>query len=304
MGIGLNAFHLYSGDIRFTGEIRFLQQTIGASNSFSHLKLSSCMRFKYFFLFLLFFSSCKKEIQTTTQIFGHAGNGLNSSTSVYNENTKESIELCIETPGTKGVEIDIQFSKEGSAWCFHDVTLDEETNGEGYVSDKTDAELSSLEYKNGKTKLCRLTQIPTDFWGKEIVFDLREATKEGGVYHNDTIIDRFISECEMRFPTTLKTVVVNTNLFIDKFKTANYTVLIDAVSVEEYINFPGYALSDGISISTELITADEIKNFQQVGKKVLIFGARSPKYIRKSLKKNADIFLADDINATLIERYK
>lgn len=262
------------------------------------------MRFKYIFLTLILLVSCKKEIQTTTQIYGHAGNGLNSSTSVYNENTKEAIELCIETPGTKGVEIDIQFSKDGSAWCFHDIILDEETNGIGYISDKTDAELGSLEYKNGNSKLCRLTQIPTDFWGKEIMFDLREATKEGGVYHDDTIIDRFISECEMRFPSILKTVIVNTNLFVDKFKNANFTVLIDAVSVQEYINFPGYALSDGISISSELITAEEVKNFQQQGKKVLIFGARSPKYIRKALKKNADIFLADDISATLIERYK
>jgi glycerophosphoryl diester phosphodiesterase len=140
------------------------------------------MRFNLLFIVFVILVSCKKETQTSTKIYGHAGFGLNSSTSVYNENTKESIQLCIETVGTVGVEIDIQFSLDGSAWCFHDVTLDDETTSTGFISEKTDAELSSLEYKNGNLKLCRLTQIPTDLWGKEIVFDLREATKEGGVY--------------------------------------------------------------------------------------------------------------------------
>lgn len=262
------------------------------------------MRFKIFSIVLMLLVSCKKETQSTTRIYGHAGFGLNSSTSVYNENTKESIQLCIETPGTEGVEIDIQFSLDGSAWCFHDVTLDDETTSTGFISEKTDEELSSTEYKNGNIKLCRLTQIPTDLWGKELIFDLREATKEGGVYHDDTIIDRFISECEMRFPKTSIAIIVNTNLFVNKFKAVNYTVYFDAVSVDDYFNFNGFTLSDGISISNELISEEEVKNLHLLDKKVLIFGARSPKYIRKALKKNADIFLADDINATLIERYK
>jgi hypothetical protein len=108
----------------------------------------------------------------------------------------------------------------------------------------------------------------------------------------------------MRFPTTSIAIIVNTNLFVNKFKAVNFTVYFDAISVDDYYNFEGFTLSDGISISNELISQEEVKNIHQIDKKVLIFGARSPKYIRNALKKNADIFLADDVNATLIERYK
>ncbi len=265
------------------------------------------MIFKYrslIFLFVLF-SACKKEtINSSVEISGHAGFGLNSSTSVYSENSLEAIKLCIETIGTSGVEVDIQFSKNGTAWCFHDQDLSLETNSSGNVSEKSDIELQQVEYKLDKLKLCKLTQLPTDLWGKQLFFDIREFNYLTNQYQKEEVIDQFISSCLVRFPKTKLIAIVGTDLFVQKFKAAGFEVYLDYVDIQSFKNFSLFSELTGLSISSKLITKDEIEEIHSLEKKVLIFDARSPKFIREALKKGADIFLADNINATLIEKYK
>lgn len=61
------------------------------------------------------------------------------------ENTMSAINLAMQEPYVKWVEVDIQLSKDGIPFLIHDYTLNRTTNGRGPVKDKTWDELSQLD---------------------------------------------------------------------------------------------------------------------------------------------------------------
>lgn len=74
-----------------------------------------------------------------TKFFGHRGySGL------YPENTLLSFQKAIEA-GVAGIELDVQFSKDGEMVVIHDETLDRTTTGTGWVKDHTLEELKALD---------------------------------------------------------------------------------------------------------------------------------------------------------------
>lgn len=61
------------------------------------------------------------------------------------ENTLAAIELAIRNPQIKGIEIDVQLSRDGVPVVIHDYHLSRTTNGEGKVTDATFRELQALD---------------------------------------------------------------------------------------------------------------------------------------------------------------
>jgi glycerophosphoryl diester phosphodiesterase len=60
------------------------------------------------------------------------------------ENTMASFRLAAEM-GADGIELDVQLSKDGEAVVIHNVTVDETTDGSGWVEDFTLVELQTLD---------------------------------------------------------------------------------------------------------------------------------------------------------------
>lgn len=60
------------------------------------------------------------------------------------QNTRSALEKAVEL-GADGVELDVQYSSDGALVVFHDVTLDETTDGEGKVVSHTLKELRSFD---------------------------------------------------------------------------------------------------------------------------------------------------------------
>ena len=75
------------------------------------------------------------------------------------ENTIPAFKLAAEM-GADGVELDVQFTKDGQIVVCHDETIDRTSNGAGWVKDKTFDELRSLNFDNGN-KAYEGAQIPT-----------------------------------------------------------------------------------------------------------------------------------------------
>jgi glycerophosphoryl diester phosphodiesterase len=130
---------------------------------------------KILLIALLFVSCSKKKDFDQISVVGHAATGLEILNSVYHDNSKEAVEFALSIEGCDGIEIDIQLSKDGTLWLFHDDHLDEETNGIGCLNDLTDGELAILEYNTiHKEKLTRLRDIDFSLLkGKELFLDLR-----------------------------------------------------------------------------------------------------------------------------------
>lgn len=87
-------------------------------------------------------------------VIAHRGNHVNVP-----ENSLASYEEAIKS-GADYVEIDLRTSKDGMLMIHHDATVDRMTNGQGNVSDKTWAELQSLQLKNPKADDPTAYRIP------------------------------------------------------------------------------------------------------------------------------------------------
>ena len=124
----------------------------------------------------ILFSCAKKQENETVKILGHAATGLNMLNSVYHDNSKEAVEFALSIEGCDGVEIDLQLSKDGELWLYHDEKLETETNGSGCISSLTSAEIADLSYTTFHAEhLAKLSSLDlTQFNGKELILDLRQ----------------------------------------------------------------------------------------------------------------------------------
>ncbi|MGN0242031.1 MAG: glycerophosphodiester phosphodiesterase [Candidatus Weimeria sp.] len=75
------------------------------------------------------------------------------------ENTIPAFELAAEM-GADGVELDVQFTKDGQIVVCHDETIDRTSNGAGWVKDLTFDELRALNFDNGN-RAYEDVQIPS-----------------------------------------------------------------------------------------------------------------------------------------------
>lgn len=73
------------------------------------------------------------------------------------ENTRAAFAAAIEAGHS--IELDVQASREGEAFVFHDYKLDRLLDGFGLVADFDAAKLDDILYKDGTEKLARLDAI-------------------------------------------------------------------------------------------------------------------------------------------------
>lgn len=77
------------------------------------------------------------------------------------ENTLAAIQLVINEPDIKWIEIDVQLSKDQVPVVIHDYSLRRTTNGKGEVSGRTAKELAALDAGSWFSPLFRGEPIPT-----------------------------------------------------------------------------------------------------------------------------------------------
>lgn len=90
-----------------------------------------------------------------TKVFGHRGYSAK-----YPENTMLAFQKAIEA-GADGIELDVQFSKDGNLVIIHDEKLDRTTTGQGWVRDRTLSELKELDASYKFSAEYGFTPIPT-----------------------------------------------------------------------------------------------------------------------------------------------
>ena len=90
-----------------------------------------------------------------TKYFGHRG-----YSGKYPENTMLAFQKAMEA-GAEGIELDVQFSKDGKLVVIHDETLDRTTTGKGLVRDYTLDELKALDASYIYKGQYGVNQIPT-----------------------------------------------------------------------------------------------------------------------------------------------
>jgi len=102
------------------------------------------------------FKTIKEAMESgETIVFGHRG-----AKAYAPMNTIPAFELAYEQ-GAVGIELDVHRSKDGYPVIVHNFTIDETTNGEGTVTEKTLAELKAFDAGSWFSHKFTGIQIPT-----------------------------------------------------------------------------------------------------------------------------------------------
>lgn len=249
--------------------------------------------------------ACKKEDKyTDIEIYGHAGDGLNASSAPYQENTIDGIQYACSYGELVGVEVDVQWSRDGTAWLFHDDDLSIETSSSGCVRSKTDEELELVEYKGAfGVSLPRLNDIASIVKNKKIILDLKKPMDCG----DDLTVLEFqnsLNAFSALLEGTEVSVLVQNLDDLAFFQTLGWKVYIATLSTTDYFDTQNWQSTAGCCVRNSTCNKYDVDAVKAQGKEVIIFDARAPKTIRKALKKHPTAFLADDIKATLIEKIR
>jgi glycerophosphoryl diester phosphodiesterase len=259
------------------------------------------MRFTFSLFFFLILFSCSKNKKTQISIFGHAGMGLSIENSLYHDNSKESIELCLALPNSDGVEVDVQMDKQGELWLYHDELLDNISNLNGCVNDKITSEMEQAFYRTLiKEKLIKLKHVlPLIGENQKLFLDLKISNS-----CSNQIVDF------NQFKASLSTLMANDmpNVFVilsDSSwlkKTADvWPVLYSTDNFHEGYNLlVNYPKALGMVIRNKAIDGSQIESIKSLDKEVYLFDIRSPKGTREALKKNPNGIITDDIRAALV----
>ena len=259
------------------------------------------MRFiKILIVFILFVSCEKVYVDANTKIIGHAAMGLNSSSSIYANNSLEAIKLALYFSGCDGIELDLQLDKMGQLWLYHDEFLSSYTNANGCINDMESTALSEVYYK-------------TIHHEKLVKFDL-ELIKL--VAEKTIFLDlRHLNPCTLQFIDVNLIQQALENLGIDEkdnfICVTNRLELLNALSDNFTVFFAtdnathghqiliDYPICKGLVIRNASITASEVAAIHLLGKEVAIFEVRSPKGTKAAFRKSPDYVMTDELRTAL-----
>lgn len=261
------------------------------------------MKFSALFLVIVLLA-CSKKQSFQAKIIGHAGNGLSNHQTFAHNNSLKSIEIALGTDGCAGVELDVQVSKDKTLWLFHEEKLDAVTNATGFVYEKSNSELSQINYSSkGKEKLVPLNEIPVDWLtGKTIFLDIKnyfEISENEFIETVYSLLNQFSAQnpsCEIKL-------VSHRADFLSEWNFSGVERFVE-LSQNELSNIDGIDLSqiDGVLIRYNISSKEIIQKIHSLNKKSAIYDLRAPKSIRKALETDVDFLISDDVTTAVIER--
>lgn len=256
---------------------------------------------------VILFSCTKKDNYSSIKLIGHAGMGLAMPNSMYHDNSKEAIEYALKMKGCDGVEVDVQFSKDGDLWLYHDPNLNSETNSSGCISELNSLELSSVKYKSfHNEKLVKLKDLDSNLLsGKTLYLDVRKVDFcTNTEISTQELVDALNGISFLR-NSEINVVVVSNNLpFLNLVNIAGYRVALEINDGFDFFSIqPSNLFIKELIVKNKNITSEQILTYQSAGISVTIFEMRSASGIRKALKKNPDSIITDDLREAIIEIY-
>jgi glycerophosphoryl diester phosphodiesterase len=255
---------------------------------------------------IVLLSSCNKKVGPigTAKLIAHAGAGLHTSTSPYHDNSIEAINYALSFSDIDGIEVDVQFSADSTAWLFHDDELSIETDGNGCIRSSTDANLSTLHYTGlQQGTLTKLAQLPGVMNGKYLFLDLRNTNACTQELVPVSLAFTILKSFQEALQGNHVSVIVNDASWVESFASLGWSVYLNSYNAQSFLDHPEFSELTGCSLRSEVISKSEISSLQNSGKSVILFDVRSPKGIRKALAKNSNWLFVDDIRAALIEKY-
>ncbi len=232
---------------------------------------------------------------------GHGGMGVSD---VYPINSLESIAHCINLDAD-GTEIDVQMTKDSVLIAFHDSELSPGTTLSGIVSEMTLAEITEARYINipfTEYRVVTLKRIFTaleDYTDHIFTFDVKlyPGNNDLASYY-DAYSDAIISFFEKYNLENSVYIESQSPEFLDIIHTKrpNYRLYYYPQNFEDGLTTVLNNDYDGISISNEFISTDDVARAHKHNVFVTIWGVRSKDENVDAIRKNPDMIQTDNVS--------
>ena len=255
-------------------------------------------------------------------VLGHAGSGFFTPISPFNFRPPSSwrgIRRAL-LRGADGVEIDLQLSRDSVVMLYHDQRLDNSSTGTGCVSERTAAELTQLRYRGGwpydwiqkerpitfDTALARFGRRPNF---PHLHLDLHEddpCLPAGRQHERVPLLIRQLARSLARYRVPPEKVLLVTQ---EPGTVRLARALLPGVRIGLEIASEEFAFGLKVAqterVRTVVLDADRVTPAQTAqahaaGLRVVVFGGRSGKDLRRILATQPDEIEVDNVKRLLI----
>lgn len=221
--------------------------------------------------------ACNSAPQPARQGAVVVGHGAGGADGPYPMNTKEAVQAAMKA-GINGIELDVQLSADGILVCYHDEQLETLTGCKGLVNGQywiPDLERCTYRTADGHHTLMALETATNNMDSTATVIldcKLFAAGKDWSGYLDDFVSSLSDHANKLDVP---KNMVIECQVteFLDRFPgDGPFSTFYYAKAFED-----GFATAtahnyDGITISADLISAEEVAQAQAQGLRVAVFG--------------------------------
>jgi len=260
--------------------------------------------------FALAYVSCSKDPATfylenlnNNQIgcFGHAGMGFYS---FYPPNSWPGFESCLNR-GADGTEMDIHMTKDSLLVITHSSNLQQTTACSGAIKDLNWSDMSNCTIKSTLFKDSKLMSLDA--------FIEKTPNPKNYIYTWDTKLSDFNAEYYGIFSRAIVNMInkydLNEQVFIEnpfadflqviKDKKNNTHLFILAEDFEEGLQQVQQHDFFGLSLHTNKVTAEQVKQAHNNNRRVTIYGVLTEKENYAAVEKCPDFIQTDDMNYLL-----
>ena len=236
--------------------------------------------------------------------FGHAGMGLGFK---YPIDTYESIEPCLRI-GADGSEMDIQMTKDSVLVVYHHVLLEDRTLCSGTINDKLWSEIwgchhtssfsSKINLISFNDLMDRLTTAGYDIHKFTFTFDCK-------LYTNNADKNAFKDQYANAVLKAIDDNDLRDNLLIESQDTTYLRMLQEKRSGLKLFIYPdnfneGLEAAQkinlfGITINTDKITSEQVKEAHNNGLRITLWGINSSQANQDAIQKAPDYIQTDKI---------
>lgn len=265
------------------------------------------LRILHIVLLLLLFASCDKEKYTVQNlnnneiyVLGHGGMGYSN---LYPMNSMASLLNCLNL-GSDGSEMDVQLTKDSVLVLFHDEDLSVSTNASGIIQNLKWSEIKSANYTNvpyGNYPIVRLEDFISGFDN----YANRQFSLDIKLYAGDTPTEQYFEVFASELLELYNKYGIFENTRIESQSVEFLNILKAKSSAFQLYYYPqtftdGFAVAmengyKGISISTDVISAEEVKLAHDNGLFVTIWGTSTKKKNEEAVRKNPDMIETDKV---------
>lgn len=210
-------------------------------------------------------------------LVGHGGSGPDAP---YPMNTKEAVWAAMEA-GANGVELDVQLSADGILVCYHDELLETLTDCNGLVNAQywiPALERCTYQMADGRFPLMALESATNNMdSAATIILDCKlfAAGKDWASYLDDFASSLHDHVAKLDVP---KNMIIECQVteFLDRFPSEGpFSRFYYAKDFENGLATALAKSYDGITISADLISAEQVSRAQARGLRVAVFGVNT-----------------------------